>query len=271
MNALVRHHTPRALKNMPALSDCYLPEKMDSRRTFENGLVVACSRGGTLLGGDTWKAAHVLQRYLAANRGLLAGKRVVELGSGAGYLAMSVHLLGSRLSVLTDRGDVLALAKANVAENDELLQSADGHLESVWCDWQEVKDSGELPRSLQTHSAALGDDRVLVPVPGAPSSGLPFDVVLACDCLFQDRHASALLAVIRLLCKCQATVVLLCQSYRGAMDVEAAFFDAAARAGFSCALISQDEASPDREALKKLRIDIWCLKLPAGAVEQHPT
>ena len=241
-----------------AVSACYLPELADSRRRFENGLVVACSRGGRLLGGDTWKAAHVLQRYLAANCEVVAGKRVVELGSGAGYLAMSVHLLGSSLSILTDRGDVLALAQSNIAENDTLLQSAGGKLESMWLDWLEIEESGTLPRKLLEEG---GTDATQV------ASRPPYDVVLACDCLYQSQQASALLAVIKLLvCERRTTTVLLCQSFRGAMDVEAAFFDAATREGFCCALVSQqEESSPDHEALKKLRIDIWRLSLKAPA------
>ena len=277
-------------------------------RTFENGLVVciAQNRGrGRLLGGDTWTSAYFLQRYLAAHRELVAGKKVLELGSGTGYLAMSAHLLGASLSVATDRGDVLALAHANLKENGALLRGANssGRMECLRCDWLEVQQTGALPDELlprpsdkvpsdggaggaAADSAAgggiAGSAAAAATAQPAANSGGPFDLILISDCIYQDQHAAALLAVLKLLleqrCAAAATApapvagtrtVLMCQSFRGAMDVEAAFFEAATREGIQSTLISQDEATHDRKELKSKNVAIWRLwREPDGTSER---
>ena len=101
-----------------------LPELIEQHhRSFENGLNVSIRRGGRLLGGDTWKSAYCLQRYMQHNVSLVRGKRICELGAGTGYLTMSLHLLGAARSVATDRGEVVGLLKENIRENEALLQA----------------------------------------------------------------------------------------------------------------------------------------------------
>jgi hypothetical protein len=128
-----------------------LPEPTESgggrQRIFDNGLVMAIARGGRQTGRDVWKGSHVMQRYLSANRAeLVAGKRAVELGAGAGYLSMSTHLLGSSLCVHTDK--FLELSASNVHTNDCLLQAATGTFVRCACDWDEVQRTGALPPQL---------------------------------------------------------------------------------------------------------------------------
>ena len=62
----------------------HMPELDHERRqrTFANGLIVSATRGGQYLGGDTWRSAFFLQRYLEAHERLVVGKRVCELGAG---------------------------------------------------------------------------------------------------------------------------------------------------------------------------------------------
>ena len=223
-----------------------LPELSEERqRTFENGLVISASRvAEKMLGGDVWKSSHCMQRFLACNASaLVKGKRVIELGAGTGFLSMSVHLLGSAVCISTDRGgNVLKLAEKNLQENDALLRMANskGEIACCACDWEEVRTSGSLPAVLKPW--------------------LPFDVVIAADCIYyHESYARAFLAVlVQLLSQSSTAECLLCQSYRGAPGVERAFFDGAAAAGLCCALISQDERlSPDREALAKMNVSIW--------------
>lgn len=229
-----------------------LPELSEQTRKFDNKLEISIARGGKLLGGDVWKSAHCLARYLAANPELVRGARIVELGAGTGYLSMSAHLLGSSLCVSTDRGDVLGLMKENMEVNAELLarENPSGRLVRAWLDWDEVRETGALPEADFSEF---------------------FDLVLACDCLFQSSHAQSLLAVLELLCNHDAdnaadaertSSVLLCQSFRAAPDVESALFEGAARAGFLCALVSEDDSSPDRAALKSMNVAIWKLWKP---------
>ena len=243
---------PQHTLPLPTLSE-------DRQRTFENGLVVNIARGGQLTGGDVWKGAHCMQRFLASNAALVAGKRVCELGSGTGYLAMSVHLLGASLSLATDRGSVLKLALDNVQQNAALLKAANGVGEVACCslDWSEVQESGALPGNEQLRSR------------------LPFDLIVAADCLYyhKDRARALLATLLRLLSECPGADVLLCQSYRGAPDVERIFFDEASASGLHATLLSQDAAfSPDRMELGQMDVCVWRLgreaKPPLGRSPQ---
>lgn len=216
----------------------------------------------------------------------MSGRRVIELGAGTGYVAMSVHLLGSRVCVATDRGDVLGVLKNNLLDNAILLEEANGAgiLDLAHLDWEEVQHEGTLPEALQPSAA----------------NGGPFELVLACDCLFQRQHAEALLAVLERLASQHHTnpapaealgpshgngvserddaaasesasphpamTVLVCQSFRGAPDVEAAFLEAASRS-FAVAEVSQDATcSPDHNSLRALNIVIWRLRRSCLAV-----
>jgi hypothetical protein len=106
----------------PAEAKAILPlpapmDRGDDRvRVFDNRLVISIARGGRQTGGDVWKGAHCLQRFLTSNPELVSGKRVCELGAGTGYLAMSVHLLGSAQCVLTDKSLSLSAYRAPISE-----------------------------------------------------------------------------------------------------------------------------------------------------------
>ena len=109
-------------------------------------------------------------------------------------------------------------------ENDALLQAMTGTFESCACDWDDVRQTGQLPAAL-----ALG-----------------FDVIVASDCLYyEEKYAYSLVAVLAVLLRreqdpgARATTVLLSQSYRGAPDVERIFFEEAEREGLRCVLLSQ--------------------------------
>jgi hypothetical protein len=189
-----------------------------------------------------WKGAYCLQRYLAANSHLVAGKAVCELGAGTGFLSMSAHLLGASRVVATDK--FLRVLTSNIRNNHALLQSTNscGCLECSSCDWEEVQRTETLPDGTVER----------------------FDLVLASDCIYyHKKYAAALLSVLILLLSrhdradCPPPSLLLSQSYRGAPDVESFFFEGAARAGLRCVQVSQDENSPDRAALKKMDVVIW--------------
>ena len=101
---------------MPAASSSSvlaLPEQIERVRTFDNGLVIALARGGGQTGGDVWKGAFCLQRFLAANPALVRGKRVCELGAGTGFLSMSIHLLGSARCVRPRRSERSSAPRAS--------------------------------------------------------------------------------------------------------------------------------------------------------------
>ena len=169
-------------------------------RTFENGLVIAmdvemlCNETG----GDVWTGALCLQRFLAANVHLVAGRRVLELGTGTGFLALSTTLLGASLSVATDRPQCLALPRRNASENSKLVRAQPGKFACCECDWDEVARTSLLPHELGTHLA-----------------GGPFDLIVASDVFYdQKEHVLAFAAVLRRVCTVVGTRLLLCQSFR---------------------------------------------------------
>ncbi|GIL54339.1 hypothetical protein Vafri_9920 [Volvox africanus] len=77
--------------------------------TYDNAVVHI--REGALgdgLGAKVWMVAHMLCLELASNRGLVAGQRVLELGSGCGVCGLAAAALGAGHVVLTDvEGPVL--------------------------------------------------------------------------------------------------------------------------------------------------------------------
>ena len=222
-----------------------LPELVDRVRAFDNGLVISLGRGGGQTGGDVWKGAFCLQRFLAANPQYVAGKGVCELGSGTGFLAMSAHMQGSSHCVATDK--FMKVLVRNVQDNEALLQKANsgGHFDCVACDWEEVQRTGALPPAL------------------APRR---FDLIIASDTIYYHaKYVHAFVAVVvRLLTSSPHAKLLLCQSYRGAPDLEQMFFDGITREGLQHVLVSQDANSPDRHAMKAMNVAIWQLWCEPG-------
>jgi predicted nicotinamide N-methyase len=65
-----------------------------------------------------WPTSLVLTRYLCAHPHLVAGKRVVELGAGAGCVGLACAALGAAHVVISDISDAaLSLCRDNVARN----------------------------------------------------------------------------------------------------------------------------------------------------------
>ena len=113
IDAMPGHAEAKALLALPAPTE----RDNDRVRVFDNGLVITIARGGRQTGGDVWKGAFALQRFLSANPGLVACQRVCELGGGTGFLAMSAHLLGTAHCVLTDKFLTLSSYMAHAYPN----------------------------------------------------------------------------------------------------------------------------------------------------------
>ncbi|KAJ7591388.1 putative methyltransferase-domain-containing protein [Mycena floridula] len=69
-------------------------------------------------GGRPWPAGQVLARFLVS-RGpnSLAGKHVVELGSGTGLVGLVAAQLGAKQVSITDRSPLLPIMEQNIAMN----------------------------------------------------------------------------------------------------------------------------------------------------------
>ncbi len=69
------------------------------------------------LGWSVWRGALSLGEYLVANALLVRGKRVVELGCGAGVAGCVAASLGATSVLLTDLPSVVSLAQENARLN----------------------------------------------------------------------------------------------------------------------------------------------------------
>lgn len=71
-----------------------------------------------------WAGGQALARYLLDNQGLIAGKTVIDLGTGSGLTAIASMLAGAS-SVIAADIDALALASArlNAALNDVVIET----------------------------------------------------------------------------------------------------------------------------------------------------
>ncbi|EFJ42582.1 hypothetical protein VOLCADRAFT_97402 [Volvox carteri f. nagariensis] len=98
--------------------------------TYDNAVVHI--REGALgdgLGAKVWMVAHMLCLELASNRELVAGRRVLELGSGCGVCGLAAAALGAGHVVLTDvEGPVLRNLRSCMHLNHtSLTKRSDGY------------------------------------------------------------------------------------------------------------------------------------------------
>ena len=129
-----------------------------------------------------WECGVVLAMFLewreASGEAGLAGKRVLELGSGLGVAGLSAALLGASV-VLTDLGDVVPRTAERVAAHASLVADAGGAATTRALDWREPGDV-----------AALGD----------------FDVVLAADAVYTEAALGPFVTTLDAVCQDEAYV-----------------------------------------------------------------
>ncbi len=117
-------------------------------------------------GGDAWKGSWALATLLNLRRAQLAGKRVLELGSGTGLLGISCALSGATSVIVTDLPYVLPLIQKNISS--AVVQQVVGAFEWDWSN----------PRP-------------------AFDSDLPFDVVVAADVVYDPEKLDICCSAIR--------------------------------------------------------------------------
>ena len=139
-------------------------------------------------GGIVWESAFCLAQLLQRDGGKrVRGKRVVELGAGAGLLGMSAAKLGAENVVLTDHPAAMPLLRRNVARNfpnDDERNATDGVFKppNVSClelDWQ---NESHLRSVLNVSDDGRG----------------PFDVALAADVVFAKALVKPLLRCVEI-------------------------------------------------------------------------
>ena len=137
-------------------------------------------------GGGTctliWECGIVLAGYLmhSLTAEQLRGKRVLELGAGAGVAGLAASALGAH-AVLTDLEPVARLLRCNVGLNREALLAAGGSAEVLPLDWNDAAP----------HGAAVALPEGL--------AGSRFDLVLGADLVFQPdgQQLPVLVALLR--------------------------------------------------------------------------
>ncbi|KAJ3306395.1 hypothetical protein HDV03_005362 [Kappamyces sp. JEL0829] len=122
------------------------------------------------IGATVWSSSPKLSQWLAENRDAVAGKTVLELGSGStGLCGITACLLGAKMVYLSDLEPVLESLAENASRN------LDGEFRSRYSviplDWS-CPERAPLP----SHS---------------------IDVILAAECLYEAEMVHMLLAVVQ--------------------------------------------------------------------------
>lgn len=81
---------------------------------------VAESPGQLGIGGKLWDSSFILAKYLSEHPEKVYQKRIVELGSGLGFMGLCCALFGAQSVVMTDLPQVIPLLQYNMDVNSRL-------------------------------------------------------------------------------------------------------------------------------------------------------
>ncbi|KAI8602932.1 putative methyltransferase-domain-containing protein [Dissophora ornata] len=99
----------------------------------------------------TWEASFWLAEYLIKHPETLAGKNVVDIGCGIGFLGIACAVLGAKKVMLTDGNtQVLTMAEQNIGYNDVLCPTTASFL-----DWENF--TNEQIAALEAEVLILSD------------------------------------------------------------------------------------------------------------------
>ena len=166
-----------------------------------------------------WPTALVLSEFLCEHPEYVAGKRVVELGSGSGAVGLVCSALGAASVTLTDVGDALPLIARNVHKNE-----ANG-VRVAPCLWGNEDHISCLLVNVPGVAAASSTD-ASAGLTVAPAEG--YDVVICCEVIYQ-QPASVLDALARTqqrLAK-PGGIIMLAYEFRNGLSEDIAYFDVA--------------------------------------------
>ena len=121
-------------------------------------------------------AGALLAEHIAAEPGLVAGKRVLELGSGCGLAGMTAAAAGAAHVLLTDTESAFGNLVANIEANEH---------------------SAAIPGAVAAAQVLEWGDEEAVRVLRA--DGPPFDLVILSDCAYWSHLFERLLSTLKLL------------------------------------------------------------------------
>ena len=151
-------------------------------------------------GGIVWESAFCLAQLLQRDGGKrVRGKRVVELGAGAGLLGMSAAKLGAENVVLTDHPSAMPLLRRNVRRNfpNDEETSFSGETSETRNDSHDANDENtrNMPPRVSCFELDWQNESHLRSVLNESHEGGPgaFDVALAADVVFAKDLVKPLL------------------------------------------------------------------------------
>ena len=179
-------------------------------------------------GGWIWEAAYALEDALVAtmNSSCWETRRVLELGSGTGYLALRIAKIGARV-VATDREGALPRIMRNICKNQQRFMTAAGEqaldVECASLDWEDALVDGD---------DNVADDSI--------SSHGPWDLLVGSDLIYMHEMHEPLLATIA---RHAGTAPTFLSWEQRKPDEEARFLELAAARGFACHLVHTTTSS----------------------------
>lgn len=182
----------------------------------KQGLIAAAGTTGL----RTWEAALHLGQYLCTERNLVAGKRVLELGAGTGYLSLvCAKYLGARHVIASDGSEEVVDALPDNFVLNDVRWGYDASSSTS----SSSSDVLISPKLVKWGHALLGTEEP------EWNGGMKMDLVLGADITYDHRVINALLSTLdELFSLNQRTIVLIAATERNA-DTVAIFREACAR------------------------------------------
>ena len=146
------------------------------------------------VGLQVWRGALLLSDWLLANRTLVRGAAVLDLGAGTGLTSLVAAAAGARTVFCTDHdGEVLANAAANAAEHP--VPGSDVRLRQL--DW--ASDAFSPRQQWGHHAAGTGGNGAGGVYGWTAEDAVELSrgsLILAADCVYSDDATDALLGCV---------------------------------------------------------------------------
>ena len=143
------------------------------------------------VGGKVWPASELMVNYLAATNAV-SGKKVIELGSGCGYVGLACAVLGATHVTLTDR----TITERNLVHDMEgmLLEEImpPNRLLLDICQRNINENKGSYMSSLlNVHELEWGDENMRH-IDSLFSTNVAYDIVIGSDVTYHEELSESL-------------------------------------------------------------------------------